>query len=92
MNDQIAELKAEINRLKLKHFHPVNEDAGPGEVRENFQWINLNFEMFDLDLLMVNCGEYPGDATGESMRDAWIKVNENFAKIEKALEAKNDES
>jgi hypothetical protein len=78
--------RAENKRLKLKLFYPVNEDAEPGGVRKNFQVINLNFEMCGLDLLMVNVGEYPGDATGESMRDAWIKVNENFAKIEKAVE------
>jgi hypothetical protein len=98
--DRIDEQKAEIDRLKLKLFYPVNEDAELGKYRKNFVRLSMNFEalgfvaaMRGVELLAVNVGEYPGDATGDTFRDAWIKVNENFAKIEKAVEVKqNDES
>jgi hypothetical protein len=82
---RVDELKAENDRLKLKLFYPVDESADPfsGGLRKNFQRINANFEICVPDLSVVNVGAEPDDATGDPMRVAWVKVNENFAKIEK---------
>ena len=79
------ELRAENGRLKLKHFIPVNEDAQPDtdQFRKNFQRMNGNFEMCDIDLLQVNVGDEPNDCTGDTVYDAFVKINVNFATIEK---------
>lgn len=57
--------------------------------RGDFLAINENFEMAaertGLDLEMINCGEAPYDKTGDSIRDACLKINRNFDKLAKAL-------
>jgi hypothetical protein len=87
-------LKAELKRLKLKLFYPVNEDAEPGtiEYRKNLQRINANFEVCDRRLAMVDVGDEPGDDRGDTIRVGWIKVNENFGQIEKAMGENHDKS
>jgi Skp family chaperone for outer membrane proteins len=81
LREKVKELEAENNRLRLKHFQPVDERAIHG-VRDNFLRINSNFGGLNLDLKMVNLGAEPNDFCGDSLRVAWIKVNENFAVIE----------
>ena len=51
-------------------------------VNENFRLLENALE---IDLEMINCGTYPGDATGDQLRDAMLKINRNFQKIEDVL-------
>lgn len=60
--------------------------------REDWLMVNENFkEIHDktgIELEMLNCGEAPNDGTGDLVRDACMKMNRNFKKIELFMEQK----
>lgn len=85
--------ESELARIKLQHFLPVDESVienNDPRYRKNRLIINANFDAIDLHLKLINVGAHPNDATGDPIRDAWIKVNENFSYIKKYLQ--EDES
>jgi len=75
----------------MSDLEKVNENARFArgkigrQVRINFEKINRNFTLLGDGFEMVNPGSTPGDGTGDTIREAWRKVNRNFAKLEEAL-------
>ncbi len=63
--------------------------------RGDFLLINANFEeigeVFGIDLEMIDCGAYPNDARGESLRSTMQKINRNFLKVGNLLEMTNED-
>lgn len=51
-------------------------------INKNFKFLG---EYFEIDLEMINTGQYPNDGTGDTAREAALKINRNFAKLEKLI-------
>ena len=83
---RIEELEAEIERLNMEYFSPVPERGNFIRMRPSAVTMNWNFLLVmsqtGLDLKPINVGERPNDMTGDYIRTAMIKINENFKKIE----------
>ena len=54
-------------------------------MNENF--LEIERELGDLGFEYINVGERPGDMTGDLVRTAAEKINRNFARVAKYLEA-----
>ena len=83
MLKEAARQLEELQRLRMIYFFPVDERA-VDRPRNNFEIINANFSSIDTPLQIVNVSVELGDDTGDLIRDAWIKVNQNFKAVEKA--------
>lgn len=81
----------------MTELESVNENARFArgkigrQVRINFEKINQNFTLLGDGFEMVNTGSSPGDGTGDTIREAWKKVNRNFARLAEALDQQREE-